>query len=81
MSDTPKKSIPGPFIAVGLIVIIWIGVEFWPNDAADTPPIPTAPVAKVLLKPVAVTAPPVVDEGPDTSVVVEDASYALEGVG
>ncbi|MFP6615257.1 MAG: PQQ-binding-like beta-propeller repeat protein, partial [Candidatus Hydrogenedentota bacterium] len=39
MSKEPRKKIPGPFLAVGVIAIIWIGLEIWPvlnRDDAQT---------------------------------------------
>ena len=53
MSKEPRKKIPGPFLAVGVIAIIWIGLEIWPvlnrddtqtseKESSPEPPVSTS---------------------------------------
>lgn len=70
MSEEPKRKIPGPFLAVGAIAIIWIGLEIWPLVTSDdtltseSETRPETPVSIVAAKP---------------PVISSDSTYTLEG--
>ncbi|MFP6583344.1 MAG: PQQ-binding-like beta-propeller repeat protein [Candidatus Hydrogenedentota bacterium] len=71
MSDPPKRSIPGPVIAVGLIASVWLGSQIWPLFSGDKEKVESS-------LPDASTSGRTITEM-QTEIVVSDASYQPEG--